>query len=582
MDQTGAAVPPPPGKTRRSQFIEKLHDLLENPGDPDSLRWTPDGHSFEITSNEGKARAALAPKWDFRSLSSFIRQLSYYNFKRLSDRRRSTERRASNTGFIVFTHPTGFFVRGDNSQLDGITRKTRSRPEKTRKSSAVSNNSAEDDGPAGLDWAPATTYSSYQPPGVGPSSFTSPFGYAQQPQPTYQPPVVPQGDYSGWRSYTSPSWPGQQLAPGAAATTSFSYGQTQPLASPTYEQPEPAYHALRRTSLSDFKVGISPRSKPDDLPPVSTSSYHPISAFASQQASSSSSAHPNNDAAFHSPYPTPSYPSHLGTSGAFEQPHYNPDSAAAASASTSSYRPTGLAMFNPRGSVSGDAGGAGPSTSAAPTYSPYPAPSLPPSLSLLPPHLHHPHPQHPNEVLPSPTYSSEDEPPPLPLHGHGQGQYDASRTAAAHLAPLGGGGMYAFPSSSGGASTAGPSATQQSYLQHSGQAQAQSQTQAQLQGRSPLYHPSSSSSSAHPHPLSQQHHQQHQPGSSVFLPPAASSASTATPSPLQPHAHLQGYHVGGGNGQKGSTSATLGWAPPAPAGAGNAGGGGGAGWGETG
>lgn len=37
------------------------------------------------------------------SLSSFIRQLSYYSFKRLSDRRRSAERRSSVPSFIVFT-----------------------------------------------------------------------------------------------------------------------------------------------------------------------------------------------------------------------------------------------------------------------------------------------------------------------------------------------------------------------------------------------------------------------------------------------------------------------------------------------
>ncbi|KAK4049283.1 hypothetical protein OIV83_004220 [Microbotryomycetes sp. JL201] len=68
--------------------------------------------------------------WDFRSLSSFVRQLSYYNFKRLSDRRRSNERRASATGYIVFTHPSGFFVRGDASNLGRIARKLRPRPNK--------------------------------------------------------------------------------------------------------------------------------------------------------------------------------------------------------------------------------------------------------------------------------------------------------------------------------------------------------------------------------------------------------------------------------------------------------------------
>lgn len=36
------------------------------------------------------------------SLSSFIRQLSYYGFKRLSDRRRSIERKAGVAAFVIF------------------------------------------------------------------------------------------------------------------------------------------------------------------------------------------------------------------------------------------------------------------------------------------------------------------------------------------------------------------------------------------------------------------------------------------------------------------------------------------------
>lgn len=74
--------------------------ILENPLDATSLRWIGDD-AFEIISNDGLARHALSPSWDFRSsvkslsspvgipahspsprsLSSFIRQLSYYNFK---------------------------------------------------------------------------------------------------------------------------------------------------------------------------------------------------------------------------------------------------------------------------------------------------------------------------------------------------------------------------------------------------------------------------------------------------------------------------------------------------------------------
>ncbi|KAM0790465.1 hypothetical protein ACM66B_003341 [Microbotryomycetes sp. NB124-2] len=140
-------------RATKSQFIEKLHSLLEHPLDPDSLRWCSDT-AFEITANDLKARHALSPQWDFRSLSSFVRQLSYYNFKRLSDRRRSNERRASATGYIVFTHPSGFFVRGDSSQLHRIARKLRPRPNKvgaaaaasTQQSAQFGNQGDDDDG----------------------------------------------------------------------------------------------------------------------------------------------------------------------------------------------------------------------------------------------------------------------------------------------------------------------------------------------------------------------------------------------------------------------------------------------------
>ncbi|GAA6004530.1 uncharacterized protein JCM10292_005658 [Rhodotorula paludigena] len=118
-----------PSKAPRSQFLQKLHSILENPLDSNGLRWVTDD-SFEISSKDAVAIHALSPAFEFHSLSSFIRQLSYYSFRRLSDRRRSTERRNSNPGYILFSHPSGFFVRGDPSQLTKIIRKARNRPEK--------------------------------------------------------------------------------------------------------------------------------------------------------------------------------------------------------------------------------------------------------------------------------------------------------------------------------------------------------------------------------------------------------------------------------------------------------------------
>ncbi|GAA5953916.1 hypothetical protein JCM21900_003052 [Sporobolomyces salmonicolor] len=117
----------------RSTFVLKLHQLLSSEHDPNALRWLSND-TFGITSIESQAKAALTPQWEFRSLSSFIRQLSYYSFKRLSDRRRSSERRSSTPALIVFTHPSGNFVRDDPSKTALIPRKLRA-----RKSTAASN-----------------------------------------------------------------------------------------------------------------------------------------------------------------------------------------------------------------------------------------------------------------------------------------------------------------------------------------------------------------------------------------------------------------------------------------------------------
>ncbi|BGO91628.1 hypothetical protein NBRC10512_008075 [Rhodotorula toruloides] len=133
-----ATIPAPSPDKARSSFVVKLHQLLCAEQHPEYLHWI-NNDTFAITSVEPHARHALSPQWDFRSLSSFIRQLSYYSFKRLSDRRRSAERRSSVPSFIVFTHPSGNFVRDDQAKAALIQRKLRARkPAQKRKNSTAS------------------------------------------------------------------------------------------------------------------------------------------------------------------------------------------------------------------------------------------------------------------------------------------------------------------------------------------------------------------------------------------------------------------------------------------------------------
>ncbi|GAA6042065.1 hypothetical protein JCM8097_004091 [Rhodosporidiobolus ruineniae] len=526
----GQAAPP---KARRSQFIEKLHDLLENPLDPESLRWTPDGTAFEITNNEAKARNALSPKWDFRSLSSFIRQLSYYNFKRLSDRRRSADRRASTTGFIVFNHPSGVFVRGDASQLDSINRKARQRPDKDKRKMSTASTGSADEMPGGAVPWPGQEYA-YQQPQAGPSfTTTNPFAYASSStQPQYYPPAVPGDPSTGWRPYESPSWPPQQAQ--AAEVPRFNY--TFPSGAPAPQQdyhdvsPHSQYHTDRRGSLSEYKVGpgvgVSPRSKPQDLQPLPAGSYYGASAAGGVGGSA-----PVNVA---SPYPTPTYTSHLGLGGVYEQPHFGSAPSDPSPLASSSYRPTGLPMVNPRGSISAETV---PPPSIPPpqtTYTPYPALKLqPPSLPSLYPHLHHPHPQHPSSVgggdgvLPSPTYSSaEDEPHSASsLHGH----QPPPLAPGSHYLDQRRGSMHQQPPPQ-----QQPAPGAYSYLQNQPQPSSPYDQHASLQPQQPQHDGGAGAGASAYH-----QHQQH-------------AQRTYTPSPLAAHATV------------GAAVKGLGWAPPPP------------------
>ncbi|GAA6013174.1 hypothetical protein JCM10207_006194 [Rhodosporidiobolus poonsookiae] len=295
------APAPAPPKAPRSQFLQKLHSLLENPIDPDGLRWVTDD-SFEISSKDSVAIHALSPQFEFHSLSSFIRQLSYYSFRRLSDRRRSTERRASHTGYIVFTHPTGFFVRGDPSKLNQIVRKARNRPEKTG-GRRISMCSAASD-----DFAPALPppVPQWQPPDFRPQ-----FGSDRQPLPslqnlpsfvsTFAPPPSRHDPVTQWRNY-SPS--------------------TSTWLDPNRADPEDRFGlAHRRASLGDFKLNPSMPPYTNGLPSLQEERPRLRKAISSQELPTigtfapvpDNQGYPQQQQQQPSPYPTPTFESSAPT-----------------------------------------------------------------------------------------------------------------------------------------------------------------------------------------------------------------------------------------------------------------------------
>ncbi|BGP32495.1 hypothetical protein JCM10296v2_004276 [Rhodotorula toruloides] len=415
-----AAEPVQTPKVKRSQFIDKLHDLLENPHDPDSLHWSPDGTAFEITTHEAKAKAALSPKWDFRSLSSFIRQLSYYNFKRLSDRRRSSERRSSTTSYILFHHPSGFFVRGDKSRLDGIIRKTRPKTPQSRRQSVASNLSTDDSlpsAPAPAAWSTGVGNAAQAGPSGLPSP-SSPFSYTPVPglAKSYQGP--PATNDPAWRPHHASGWP-PAAAPSPFVQQQQMYsvapmpGSLPPIGFDSTLPPLDQQHALRRSSLSEFK--ISPEPKVHDLQTnAHGQAYLPnVAQMQPHQPPHASFAFPAQ------PFPpTPAY-----------HPHAPPYDAYASHLPTDSHSPypSGLPFsFDPthqRGS--GSSYGTGTSFSSR---------SL--GQSLVPPPPVHPHAQRlsiAGGAVPSPPYSyssadaEEDGSVPPQGQAQGQGSYPPSR-----------------------------------------------------------------------------------------------------------------------------------------------------------
>lgn len=164
-------------------------------------------------------------------------------------------------------HPTGFFVRGDKSQLDGIIRKTRTRQaEKGRRDSLASTTSADDSAtspfPQYDDGQPGPSYSNVPGPPFG-YGVPGQAGRAYPPPPPPPPLGLPHDSMASWRNYPQA---GMQSAPAAMSSFPPPLGGQPPHAQ-AYEYSQwSQQQTYRRGSLTQFRVETSPRSKPADLP----------------------------------------------------------------------------------------------------------------------------------------------------------------------------------------------------------------------------------------------------------------------------------------------------------------------------
>ncbi|GAA6042127.1 hypothetical protein JCM8097_003121 [Rhodosporidiobolus ruineniae] len=276
-------------KQPRSSFVLKLHQLLSAETHPEYLHWL-NNDTFAITSIDANARIALAPQWDFRSLSSFIRQLSYYSFKRLSDRRRSAERRSSMPSYIVFTHPSGQFVRDDQSKALQIPRKLRARKPTTKRKNSTASSAADrsptppDDGFDGYDDGEQANglqsgLANYQlAPWNAQSSLEQGRTIRSAPRsiPNAAPTQVQLPPHAALHEeatvYTSSSYPSPMSAP---ATSSFFPSQAYYPSSaqaPSGQEHPVYYYSSAQSGASTSQVSGSPFSTyaPDQLPPLRT------------------------------------------------------------------------------------------------------------------------------------------------------------------------------------------------------------------------------------------------------------------------------------------------------------------------
>ncbi|KAJ7310472.1 hypothetical protein JRQ81_007393 [Phrynocephalus forsythii] len=106
--------PPPPG------FLAKLWALVEDPGSDQVIRWSPNGQNFCILDEQRFAKEVLPKYFKHNNLSSFIRQLNIYGFRKmmaLENGMMISERNPA----IEFQHP--FFKRGRANLLGNIKRK---------------------------------------------------------------------------------------------------------------------------------------------------------------------------------------------------------------------------------------------------------------------------------------------------------------------------------------------------------------------------------------------------------------------------------------------------------------------------
>jgi hypothetical protein len=132
-------------RKKATQFLTHLHDAISNKQFNEMLSWSEDGSYFMIVQPETFAETVLPLYYRHNKLTSFIRQLNMYGFKK----------RVSTLGYMAYAHQ--YFLRDSKDELHLIERNknfrnyVKSKKENTQDSETVvqklvlENNALKDD-----------------------------------------------------------------------------------------------------------------------------------------------------------------------------------------------------------------------------------------------------------------------------------------------------------------------------------------------------------------------------------------------------------------------------------------------------
>ncbi|XP_069468614.1 heat shock factor protein 3-like isoform X3 [Ambystoma mexicanum] len=116
----GSGSPPQPQTAAVPAFIVKLWTLLEEPSNEQLIVWSWNGQAFRILDEQRFAKEMLPKYFKHNNLSSFIRQLNMYGFRKVLSLE-SGIFKAEKKSVIEFQHP--FFKQGQGELLELIKRK---------------------------------------------------------------------------------------------------------------------------------------------------------------------------------------------------------------------------------------------------------------------------------------------------------------------------------------------------------------------------------------------------------------------------------------------------------------------------